>query len=227
MSGDPMDIDGLRELVRQGLTLNQIAVELDCSLPTVRKHIARNNILRAKVQPPGRPVSLEFLDLAELVESGYRLRELSTYYGKHRQTILNHIRKLGISYGYGKGSPGQRNGSWNGGRMQVGDYVYLKCPEHPSATKHGYVLESRLVMEKQLGRYLLPTEVVHHKVGFSNDPDNLVVYDTNADHLADTLKGKIPNWTAEGRQRILEGVRRPRGPRKSASRGQSEKRDDP
>ncbi len=78
-------------------------------------------------------------------------------------------------------------------------------------------------MELKLGRYLLPAEVVHHKKGFDNHPSNLEVYSSNGEHLAETLKGKIPNWTPEGKRRILESVRRPRGPRKKASHAKSKK----
>lgn len=36
-------------------------------------------------------------------------------------------------------------------------------PSHPSASKGGYVMEHRLVMEKQIGRHLQRNEVVHHR----------------------------------------------------------------
>jgi hypothetical protein len=31
--------------------------------------------------------------------------------------------------------------------VSKGDYTYAKVPEHPSATKNGYVLEHRIVVE--------------------------------------------------------------------------------
>jgi hypothetical protein len=56
-------------------------------------------------------------------------------------------------------------------------YRMLHKPEHPNATRYGYVMEHRLVMEVELNRLLLPTEVVHHKDGnrLNNDPSNLEV----------------------------------------------------
>lgn len=58
---------------------------------------------------------------------------------------------------------GSGNPKWRGGRtISVNGYVYLWAPDHPHCNKDGYVAEHRLVMEKHLGRYLEPTECVHH-----------------------------------------------------------------
>lgn len=41
-------------------------------------------------------------------------------------------------------------------------YVLVKVPEHPSASKGGWVYEHRLVIEVLIGRILKHYETVHH-----------------------------------------------------------------
>jgi HNH endonuclease len=173
-------------------------------------------------------------DIAKLrrlvVEHEWRLAELADEFGVSRQTVLNTIRRHNIPYDWNKGSPGDRNGSWVGGRCKGSDGYWLILDyEHPYARKSGYVLEHHLVMEEMLGRYLEPHEVVHHIDGDieNNDPENLGLYDTNGEHLADTLRGRTPRWTEEGKRRILEGVRRSVVARNAANRAPSKRRDEP
>lgn len=47
--------------------------------------------------------------------------------------------------------------------IRKGDYDYALVPNHPRATKNGYVLHHRVVMENFLQRILNSDEVVHHK----------------------------------------------------------------
>lgn len=72
---------------------------------------------------------------------------------------------------------GEKNINWKGGRnYDDKGYIRILSPGHPFAN-YGYVLEHRLVMEKKLGRYLDPKEVVHHinHVRDDNRPENLML----------------------------------------------------
>lgn len=64
--------------------------------------------------------------------------------------------------------------------VSKGDYDYAVVRNHPNATKHGYVLHHRVVIENYLGRLLNSSEVVHHINGNKKDNriENLEVHDS-------------------------------------------------
>lgn len=76
--------------------------------------------------------------------------------------------------------------------IKKGDYLYALVLDHPNATKNGYVLMHRVIMENHLGRLLGKDEVVLHKDHnkFNNSVDNLEVMDKNA-HLFKALQRNI------------------------------------
>ena len=73
--------------------------------------------------------------------------------------------------------------------VKKGDYLYAVVPEHPRATKNGYVLEHRIVIENKLGRILESSEIVHHIDGnkHNNNVDNLEVM-TASEHAYHHVK---------------------------------------
>ena len=76
-------------------------------------------------------------------------------------------------------------GAWKGGRIQVNGYVMLHKPEHPFCANNDYVYEHRIVMEKNIGRYLTDKEVIHHinDNTLDNRIENLMLFNTNGNHL--------------------------------------------
>jgi hypothetical protein len=77
--------------------------------------------------------------------------------------------------------PGKDNANWKGGRfVNYNGYVSVYAPDHHEAYG-SYALEHRLIMEKMVGRPLLPNETVHHKNGIrcDNGPGNLELWSTN------------------------------------------------
>jgi hypothetical protein len=102
---------------------------------------------------------------------------------------------------------GRDNPSFVCGRTIDRDgYVLIPADRgHPNARiignkKSGRILEHRHVMELHLGRYLDKKEVVDHKdeCHLNNDIENLRIFPTNAHHLKETLKGRVPKWSSKG-----------------------------
>ena len=103
-------------------------------------------------------------------------------------------RMLGVLLTGGKSGPD--NWRWKGGRYPNDQgYILVLARDHPRADRHGYVREHRLVMEKTLGRYLEPQEVVHHlnHIRDDNRPENLDLYPSNGAHKHNEhKKGRPP-----------------------------------
>lgn len=64
-------------------------------------------------------------------------------------------------------------------------YILEHRPDHPAATRFGYVQQHRLVAEHLLGRFLTGLEVVHHedRSTSSNLPGNLWLFPSQSEHM--------------------------------------------
>jgi predicted DNA-binding protein YlxM (UPF0122 family) len=81
---------------------------------------------------------------------------------------------------------GSKNPMWKGGKIKDSKgYFLINSPQHPFASKRGYVREQRLIMEKKINRFLTKKEVVHHidKNITNNHPDNLMLMPSQKEHL--------------------------------------------
>lgn len=102
-----------------------------------------------------------------------------------RKTLF---RKGHIPYNKNKKRPelsGKNHHAWKGGIKNGGIYKYIYMPNHPFCTKQRYVLKHRLVMEKHIGRYLKPEEIVHHINGKTKDNNikNLHLFSNQSEHI--------------------------------------------
>lgn len=112
--------------------------------------------------------------------------------------------KLGVQIAWNKGIPwneetrnkikisrtgkakGDKNTRWKGGKkITQSGYIMILSPQHPFCDNQGYVREHRLVMEKNIGRYLKKEETVHHinRIKCDNKIKNLMLFSSNSEHI--------------------------------------------
>lgn len=79
------------------------------------------------------------------------------FYGKkHSKETIKKMKENHANY------KGDKNPCWKGGVIKNKEgYIFIYSPDHPNAVNN-YVREHILIAEKNLGRYLDKTEVIHH-----------------------------------------------------------------
>ena len=103
---------------------------------------------------------------------------------KQKISIALKGRHISPNTEFKKGMYREKSSHWKGGRFRLDGYIYILKPNHSFATKQGYVLKHRLVMEKHIGRYLTSIEVVHHINGIKDDNriENLKLFSNESEH---------------------------------------------
>src|ERR1035441_10589299 len=196
----PMPLDEMRRLYEYGgVPASDLAKQTGLTLQTVQARLRKAGV---HIRGYGEKTALtrqrigdaERLDipesrLRELHAQEMSCREMAPILGCQEETVRRRLIDLGLDRLPGKARP-DRNVFWRGGyAIDEAGYILKHRPGHPQATEGGYVRLHRLVMEAQLGRLLLPEEVVDHRNGDTsdNDPGNLRVFPSNAEHLRATL----------------------------------------
>lgn len=119
---------------------------------------------------------------------GTSVAMLSKKFRRAEKTIRDFLKRFDIPIRNNSESKlGDKNHQWKGGETVHEDgHVLVRSPGHPHVNKNGYVLRSRLVMEKHLGRHLEFGEIVHHKNEDKTDDriENLRLFPSVGEHVS-------------------------------------------
>jgi len=122
----------------------------------------------------------------------YKSGENSPHYG----TKLSEEHKEKIKKAHFGRFRREESSNWKGGKwkMRIG-YICVLSREHPFCNKQGYVYEHRLIMEKCIGRYLKPKEVIHHinEKRYDNRVENLMLFPNDIAHRKIRHNSRIKN----------------------------------
>lgn len=168
----------------------------------------------------GRIGKQRYPEVERMIAAQMTAPQIGAALGVNKETVHKYARKRGLTIAH---TPlgGESHPSWKGGTTldrsgyllvrvaKDGPYGYLirAIAKRGAAgtDTHGYAPQHRIAMHDKLGRPLVSGEVVDHIDGDrkNNHPDNLRVFASNAEHLRVTLKGKVPNWTPEGKAKMV------------------------
>jgi len=172
----------------------KVARDMGVSYRTFRRALDRFGIkARGRVSDNPKLRDKEWLK-EQYIDKMRSTRQIAEEVGSTPGAVYSQLKWLGLELRksrvawdlrFPEGRFGKDAANWRGGRQASGkSYVSVWSPDHPNASKDGYMLEHRLEMEKHLGRYLEKGEVVHHKNGDKKDNriENLELFASHADH---------------------------------------------
>jgi len=142
-------------------------------------------------------------DVLAYAREGYFSSEIAEKVGKSPKAVQKIFRRYNFPVLHNF-APREREEkpNWIGGiHKNPAGYFYTREKNHPNKNKYNErFLLHRLVYEKHHNVILTKKQVIHHidDNPENNAIENLMLYETNGEHLAETLKGKCPAWTIDG-----------------------------
>jgi predicted DNA-binding protein YlxM (UPF0122 family) len=184
-----------QKYIKENLTMREIGELIGCTKHPVYRALKKHG-LQARAHSSKYPKlnDKEWL-YKEYVTRKKSAKQISIDLKAPIGTVYSAITHMGIKTRnpkmawhtkYKTGRWGEEASNWKGGRkLTSGGHMYAYYPQHPYATKEGYIMEHRMVMEEYLGRILHNDYVVHHIDGLklNNTIENLMLLPNRSAHL--------------------------------------------
>lgn len=127
-------------------TIKEIANDHGYAVGTIFNYLKKYGIETRKEMSEEIKQKMSLSRKGKTFRSGFKLSE------EHKRHISESKKRMWRS-------PTEYGGHM---RKRPDGYIKVYVPDHPFASKDGYVMEHILVMEKHIGRYITRDEVVHH-----------------------------------------------------------------
>lgn len=183
-------------LFEQYNTMNKssISIARECNVDksTILKHLRKNRI-KIKSNSDYLLLSPKKYMNKEWLKNEYRNKtttSIAKECGVSPSIILKWLKKNNIAVRTrNERMSGKFHPKFKGDSYLSSGYNNIYCPDHPRLkslrnSRH-YIREHILAMEKNIGRYLMPGEEVHHKDGnkLNNNINNLELFSSSSEHV--------------------------------------------
>lgn len=188
---------------KSGKTIRQLRSQYRCAYTAIGAVLDELSVARRSKNRVATNFTKE--EKARIIaeyEQGATIHQLMSRYRRSQLTIVTLLHQSGVQRrpsGWNLKLPaikariqclarervGEKHPCWKGGVILKRGYKYIFSKDHPYRDNQRYVKNSRLVMEKKLGRFLRPEEVVHHINGNCLDDrlQNLRLFPDNGSHI--------------------------------------------
>lgn len=175
------------------LSTHQIAKIFNCSSTTIYRYLIKYNI-----QIRNKSEAMTEEHLSKMIECSKQSKRIYKPMSDEQKQKISQANSGRIF------KPSKYGGHI---KKRVDGYVCVYVKNHPNSNKDGYVMEHILVMEEFLGRYLTPSEVVHH-INHQRDDNRIQNLElmTKSSHSSFHMKERNDKGQIKHKTKIVKNI---------------------